>query len=85
MNKKFYNLSLIFFCEYFFYFCYFFFYFSLYSVFLFSMSRCVLCFQVFGCMHRKLTFELLPFDPELKKTLRKLKKSKVEQFRIEDI
>ena len=36
-------------------------------------------------MHRNPTLELLPFDPKLEKTLRKLKKSKVEQVRIEDI
>ena len=68
VKEKFSNLSLIFNCEYFFYFCYFFFCFSLYYVCLFSLSRCVLCFQVFGCMHRKPTSELLPFDPELEKT-----------------
>ena len=39
----------------------------------------------FGYMHRKLTLELLPFDLELEKTLRKLKKLKVEQVRIKDI
>ena len=36
-------------------------------------------FSHFGCMHRKSTLELLPFD------LRNLKKSKDEQVRIKDI
>ena len=42
-------------------------------------------FKCFGCMYKKSTSEFLPFDPELKKTLRKLKKSKVEQVRMKDI
>ena len=33
-------------------------------------------FKHFGCMHRKPTSELLPFDPKLEKTLRKLKSQK---------
>ena len=42
-------------------------------------------FRNLGCMHRKLTSKLLPFDLKLEKTLRKLKKSKVEQVKMEDI
>ena len=36
-------------------------------------------------MHRKPTSDLLPFDLEFEKTMRKLKKLKVEQVIIEDV
>ena len=42
-------------------------------------------FWCFGCMHRKPTSDLLPFDLEFEKTMRKLKKLKVEQVIIEDV
>ena len=42
-------------------------------------------FRCSGCMHRKPTSELLPFELELEKTLRKLKKSKVEQVKMENV
>ena len=41
-------------------------------------------FSGIGCMHRKPIFELLPFDPEIERNLRNLKKSKVEQLIMED-
>ena len=43
-----------------------------------------MCFQVLSYMYKKPTSELLPFDPEIKKTLRNLKKSKGKQLRMED-
>ena len=36
-------------------------------------------FRCSDCTHREPTLELLPFDPELEKTLRKLKKTKVNK------
>ena len=47
-------------------------------------SSVVFLFKVQNFIHRRSNFELLPFDPEIERTLFRLKKVKVDTTNMED-